>query len=158
MYSITFKANDKESLEYLRETAYEKIPEMEEMSVEQLDSMISSVLPPDKTTEVCAECGSEHIGYDAWVKLSPYGTVDVVGGPFDESQCLNEYCEEKNPSVRNVNVVDIEFCRSDGCDFNGDKEVMQRINLFMTDDEQPTWYCSACVEEHKKYGFYQEKE
>lgn len=43
MYSITFKSDNIESLEYLRESAYEKIPEMEEMSVEQLDSMISSV-------------------------------------------------------------------------------------------------------------------
>ena len=154
MYSITFKSHDLKTLEYLRETAYEKIPEMEEMSVAQLDAMISQVLPPDKTTEVCAECGSEHIGYDAWVKLEPNGIVGVVGGPYDESQCLNENCEEKNPNVRHVNVVDIEFCRGEGCSFNGDKGVMQRINFFMTDDEQPTWYCSACVEENK--DFYQE--
>lgn len=47
MYSITFKSDSKTALEYLRETAYEKIPEMDEMTVDQLDAMIKE--PKERT-------------------------------------------------------------------------------------------------------------
>ena len=40
-YQIIFESEDKESLEYLRETAYDKVPDFGEPTVEQLDNMIA---------------------------------------------------------------------------------------------------------------------
>ena len=40
-YEITFKSTDKEALKYLRETAYDNVPDFGTHTVEQLDNMIS---------------------------------------------------------------------------------------------------------------------
>ena len=40
-YEITFTSTNKEALEYLRETAYDKVPDFGEPTVEQLDNMIT---------------------------------------------------------------------------------------------------------------------
>ena len=66
MYSITFESDSKTALEYLRETAYEKIPAMEEMTVEALDAMIKE--PKERThVSVCTHCGSDNLGTEALV-------------------------------------------------------------------------------------------
>ena len=86
------------------------------------------------TEEVCGDCGSSNIGYDAWVKRIR-GTVEIVGGPFDESQCLNERCEKNNPNVRDVLVKD--------CYYNGDKNAMKEVRSAVL--KESYWYCSPCA-------------
>ena len=93
-----------------------------------------------KTEEVCDECGSEHIGYEAWVKNID-GKMEVVGGPFDASQCL--YCGENNPDVRNVLVKDLRYCDGKDCDYHGDKGVMTKVGSTVL--KESYWYCSNCI-------------
>jgi len=40
-YEITIRSTDKKALEYVRETAYDNVPDFGEPTVEQLDSMIT---------------------------------------------------------------------------------------------------------------------
>ena len=95
-----------------------------------------------KTEEVCNDCGSTNIGYSAWVKRID-GIVEIVGGPFDESQCLNERCEKNSPNVRDVLVKDLKDCDGKDCYYNGDKSVMKEVRATVL--KESYWYCSNCV-------------
>ena len=122
MYSITFKSSSKKALEYLRETAYEKIPEMEEMTVEQLDSMVKEPVVRSHVT-VCDNCGSSSIGYDALVDDLDNS---VVAGPYDNAQCL--YCGDEQASTRKIPIEQAQSCgNGKDCDYIGtfDKNVMK---------------------------------
>jgi len=99
----------------------------------------------EKTEEVCDECGSSNLGYDAWVK-NIGGELVVVGGPYDNSQCLNERCEEGNPNVRDVLVKDLKDCDGKDCYYNGDKSVMKEVKS--TALKESYWYCSNCIFVH----------
>lgn len=103
MYSITFESESKTALEYLRETAYEKIPEMEEMTVEQLDAMIKEPIVRTHIT-VCNNCGSDSLGTDALVD----DNNEVCAGPYDNTQCL--YCGDIDASVRSIPINQIRSC------------------------------------------------
>ena len=94
------------------------------------------------TEEVCGDCGSTNIGYAAWVKKIS-GIVEIVGGPFDESQCLNERCETNNPNVRDVLVEDLKDCDGKDCDYNGDKNAMKEVKSTVL--KESYWYCSLCA-------------
>tara|TARA_Y100000310_G_C20667987_1_gene808668 strand:- start:1080 stop:1553 length:474 start_codon:yes stop_codon:yes gene_type:complete len=119
MYSITFKSDSKTALEYLRETAYEKIPEMDEMTVDQLDAMIKE--PKERThVSVCNNCGSDFLGTEALVDDE---THEVVAGPYDNTQCL--YCEDIDASVRVIPIDQIRDCENRmECTYSGDMEMM----------------------------------
>ena len=121
MYSITFKSDSKAALEYLRETAYEKIPEMEEMTVEALDAMIKE--PKERThVTVCDNCGSSSLAYDALVN----DANEIVGGPYDNAQCL--YCQDGDASTRKIPIEQAQSCgNGKDCDYIGtfDKNVMK---------------------------------
>lgn len=95
-----------------------------------------------KTEEVCDECGSSNIGYDAWVK-NIQGELVVVGGPYDTSQCLNDMCSENEPHVRDVPVEDLKDCDGKDCDYNGDKDVMKEVKSTVL--KESYWYCSNCI-------------
>jgi len=41
-------------------------------------------------TVVCKDCGSDRIGFDAWVDKDG----NVIGGPYDNSLCMDCGCEE----------------------------------------------------------------
>jgi hypothetical protein len=110
---------------------------------------------PFKTEAVCDECGSSNIGHDAWVK-NIQGELVVVGGPFDDSKCLNEHCGENDPSVRDVRTEDLKYCDGKDCDYNGDKGVMTNKPIASegtyamsggTLEPYQYWYCSRCTEE-----------
>ena len=93
----------------------------------------------EKTEEVCNECGSSNIGYDALVK-NIGGELEVVGGPYDSCQCIN--CQNLETHVRSVPVQDLRYCDGKDCYYQGDKDVM--IDKYY-DDEY--WYCSRCAKE-----------
>jgi len=95
-----------------------------------------------KTEEVCDECESANLGYDAWVKKID-GKVEIVGGPFDRYQCLNDMCSENEPHVRDVLVEDLKDCDGKDCDYNGDKGVMKEVKSTVL--KESYWYCSNCI-------------
>ena len=95
-----------------------------------------------KTEEVCNECGSTNIGYDALVK-NIGGKLEVVGGPYDSCQCINEYCQNLEPHVRNVPVQDLRDCDGKDCYYNGDKGVMKKVRAAILNESY--WYCSNCI-------------
>jgi len=103
------------------------------------------------TEEVCDKCGSSNIGYDAWVKLRGH-KFEVVGGPYDNSQCLNEHCEEVNPNVRHVASNTLKHCDGKDCYYHGDQDVMKEIYASnpiyagqnYKDADEAYWYCSRC--------------
>jgi len=95
-----------------------------------------------KTEEVCDECGSTNIGYDAWVKKID-GKVEIVGGPYDRCQCLNDMCSENEPNVRDVLVEDLKDCDGKDCDYHGDKGVMTKVGSTVL--KESYWYCSNCI-------------
>ena len=97
----------------------------------------------EKTEEVCDECGSADIGYDAWVKEIS-GRLEIVGGPFDNCQCLNKYCKESEPNVRRVPVENLKYCDGEDCSYHGDKDVMKEKK---SNEKEPYWYCSTHIEE-----------
>jgi predicted nucleic-acid-binding Zn-ribbon protein len=41
-------------------------------------------------TVICKDCGSDRIGFDAWVDKDG----NVIGGPYDNSLCMDCGCEE----------------------------------------------------------------
>jgi hypothetical protein len=41
---------------------------------------------------ICRDCGSDRIGFDAWVDKDG----NVIGGPYDNSLCMDCGCEEIN--------------------------------------------------------------
>ena len=135
MYSITFKSDSKTALEYLRETAYEKIPEMDEMTVDQLDAMIKE--PKERThVTVCNNCGSDFLGTEALVDDE---THEVVAGPYDNTQCL--YCEDIDASVRVIPIDQIRDCENRlECNYSGDMEMMKDKYY---DEEK--WLCPLCA-------------
>jgi len=140
MYSITFKSSSKKALEYLRETAYEKIPEMEEMTVEALDAMIKE--PKERThVTVCDNCGSSSIGYDCLVN----DDNEIVGGPYDSGLCL--YCEDINASVRVMPIDQIRECENVmECDYTGDMEMMVAgIGIKERPANTKGWLCPKCA-------------
>ena len=95
---------------------------------------------PIDTEEVCDECGSTNIGYDALVK-NIGGELEVVGGPYDSCQCINEYCQNLEPHVRNVPVQDLRDCDGQNCHYHGDKDVMKEVK---SNEKESYWYCSRC--------------
>jgi len=76
-----------------------------------------------QTEEVCDECGSTNIGYDALVKKID-GELEIVSGPFDSCQCLNEYCQQNEPRVRSIPVQSLRYCDGKDCYYHGDKDMM----------------------------------
>jgi hypothetical protein len=96
----------------------------------------------EKTEEVCDECGSANIGYDAWVKDID-GKLEIVGGPFDYWQCLNDLCKETEPNVRRVPVENLKYCDAEDCSYHGDKGVMREKK---SNEKEPYWYCSIHIE------------
>jgi hypothetical protein len=46
---------------------------------------------------ICSECGSDNIGYDAWVDKDG----NVVGGPYDNSMCMD--CSSPNVTQKEIN-------------------------------------------------------
>ena len=135
MFRITFESESKEVLEYLRETAHEKIPEMDEMTVEALDSMIKE--PKERThVTVCNNCGSDFLGYDALVDENN----EVVAGPYDNTQCL--YCGDIDASVRDIPVEQVRECENiRDCNYRGDKEMMKLDYYF-----PHRWLCPQCAD------------
>lgn len=86
-YEITFTSTNKEALEYLRETAYDKVPDFGEPTVEQLDNMItiagSTNIPRDEILYVLQTADLE-MKYDerqdetgAYDALSPYAKEEL---------------------------------------------------------------------------------
>lgn len=45
---------------------------------------------------ICSECGSDNIGYDAWV--DKHG--NIVGGPYDNSMCMD--CSSSNVTQKEI--------------------------------------------------------
>ena len=141
MYSITFESKSKTALEYLRETAYEKIPEMEDMTVNQLDAMIKEgfVRP---YIPVCKNCGSDNLGSEALVDENN----EVVAGPYDDTQCL--YCEDIDASVRDIPREQARECENImDCNYRGDKEMMKDKYY---DEEK--WLCPRCADPSLETG------
>jgi len=81
-----------------------------------------------ETEEVCNECGSTNIGYDAWVKKIG-GELEVVAGPYDRCICLTDSClRYENETVgRLVLVQNLKDCDGQDCYYNGDKGVMKEV-------------------------------
>ena len=110
MYSITFKSDSKDTLEYLRETAYERDVSnkyetpLEEMTVEQLDDMIDEPKKARSQVAVCNNCGSDFLGTEALVD----DNNEVVAGPYDNTQCL--YCGDIDASVRVIPIEQAQEC------------------------------------------------
>ena len=113
MYSITFKSDSKDTLEYLRETAYERDVSnkyetpLEEMTVEQLDDMIDEPMVRSQGA-VCNNCGSDFLGTEALVD----DNNEVVAGPYDNTQCL--YCGDIDASVRVIPIEQAQECANAG--------------------------------------------
>jgi len=104
-----------------------------------------------QTEEVCDACGSTNIGYDALVKRID-GALEIVGGPYDACECINEYCQSLETRVRNVPVQSLRYCNGKDCDYQGDKDVM--TNKPIENSTLPSgispykcWYCSHCAKE-----------
>ena len=114
MYSITFKSDSKDTLEYLRETAYERDVSnkyetpLEEMTVEQLDDMIDEPKKARSQVAVCNNCGSDFLGTEALVD----DNNEVVAGPYDNTQCL--YCGAIDASVRVIPIEQAQECANAG--------------------------------------------
>ena len=98
--------------------------------------------------EVCDECGSTNIGYDALVK-NIGGELEVVGGPYDSCQCIN--CQNLETRVRSVPVQNLRDCDGKDCYYNGDKGVMKETKSVVyrnyTNEKESYWYCSTHIEE-----------
>ena len=96
-----------------------------------------------ETEEVCDECGSSNIGYDAWVKRIG-GELEIVAGPYDRCICLNEHCDRhgNETRVRSVPIQNLRYCDGKDCYYQGDKDVM-------TDKyyDNEYWHCSRCAKE-----------
>ena len=113
MYSITFKSDSKDTLEYLRETAYERDVSnkyetpLQEMTVEQLDDMIDEPIVRSQVA-VCNNCGSDFLGTEALVD----DNNEVVAGPYDNTQCL--YCGAIDASVRVIPIEQAQECANAG--------------------------------------------
>jgi len=114
MYSITFKSDSKDILEYLRETAYERDVSnkyetpLQEMTVEQLDDMIDEPKSVRSQVTVCDNCGSDFLGTDALVD----DNNEVIAGPYDNTQCL--YCGDIDASVRVIPIEQAQECANAG--------------------------------------------
>ena len=114
MYSITFKSDSKDTLEYLRETAYERDVSnkyetpLQEMTVEQLDDMIDEPKKARSQVAVCNNCGSDFLGTEALVD----DNNEVVAGPYDNTQCL--YCGDIDASVRVIPIEQAQECANAG--------------------------------------------
>ena len=151
MYSITFKSDSKTALEYLRETAYEKIPEMDEMTVDQLDAMIQE--PKERThVSVCNNCGSDFLGTEALVDDE---THEVVAGPYDNTQCL--YCGDIDASVKVIPIDQIRDCENKDrvvpvrmeCNYSGNMKMMVAGKCSC---EPQAWLCPMCADPSLETG------